>query len=284
MWPCQRSQHSGLVSISILLWNITACTNVGVFCFAGGRSTNNAIPRQHQQRHQRQARSKLFVPSEIANRKGHHRQLFSPSLKASSLSASSNNPEENETENGTNDNLHDNTTEVGQVDAPRGGASSDKFFLVPAFDELDRKIIKIALPCIANFAITPLVGAVDLFWINRMGNTLAVAGQAAANQIFSSFFWLASFLPSVTGTLVAKEHAKGNEEGVQDAVCQAFVVAIIIALACMPIVFFQPERMLGAVLEGKQQTQCTYPRTTHIYTYRLYSLYAIPLPCSNLDA
>ncbi len=66
----------------------------------------------------------------------------------------------------------------------------------PCGDALDRQLIKIALPCIANFAINPLVGAVDLFWINRMGNTLAVAGQAAANQIFSSSFWLISFLPS----------------------------------------------------------------------------------------
>lgn len=66
----------------------------------------------------------------------------------------------------------------------------------PCGDVLDKQLIKIALPCIANFAINPLVGAVDLFWINRMGNTLAVAGQAAANQIFSSSFWLTSFLPS----------------------------------------------------------------------------------------
>ena len=66
----------------------------------------------------------------------------------------------------------------------------------PCFDELDGKLIKIALPVIANFAINPLIGAVDLFWINRMGNALAVAGQAAANQVFNSAFWLASFLPS----------------------------------------------------------------------------------------
>ena len=66
----------------------------------------------------------------------------------------------------------------------------------PCFDELDSKLIRIAVPVIANFAISPLIGAVDLFWINRMGNALAVAGQAAANQVFNSAFWLASFLPS----------------------------------------------------------------------------------------
>ena len=43
----------------------------------------------------------------------------------------------------------------------------------PRMDDLDRRMMKIALPCIANFAINPLIGAVDLFWVNRMGNALA---------------------------------------------------------------------------------------------------------------
>jgi hypothetical protein len=80
--------------------------------------------------------------------------------------------------------------------APRGGTIIETVSFWPSMDALDRRLIKIALPCIANFAINPLIGAVDLFWVNRMGNSLAVAGQAAANQIFSSAFWLASFLPS----------------------------------------------------------------------------------------
>ena len=81
-------------------------------------------------------------------------------------------------------------------DSIRGGGQPLSIW--PSFDELDRRLIKIALPCIANFAINPLIGAVDLFWVNRMGNALAVAGQAAANQVFSSSFWLMSFLPSGT--------------------------------------------------------------------------------------
>jgi hypothetical protein len=66
----------------------------------------------------------------------------------------------------------------------------------PCFDAMDRRLITISLPVIANFAINPLIGAVDLFWVNRMGNALAVAGQSAANQVFSSAFWFSSFLPS----------------------------------------------------------------------------------------
>ena len=100
----------------------------------------------------------------------------------------------------------------------------------PQMDDLDKRMMKIALPCIANFAINPLVGAVDLFWVNRMGNALAVAGQSAANQVFSSAFWIVSVLPSVTATLVSKANASGNQDELQDSVSQALVVGFLISV------------------------------------------------------
>ncbi|CAB9504441.1 Protein DETOXIFICATION [Seminavis robusta] len=121
--------------------------------------------------------------------------------------------------------------------------------LWPCFDELDKRLIMISIPMIINFSITPLVGANDLFWTNRMGNVLAVAGQAAATQVFNSGFWLASFLPSVTSTLVSKENAKGNQEGVQDSVCQALFVAVLIAAVGTPLFYNYPDSTLGTVLE-----------------------------------
>eukprot|EP00522_Entomoneis_paludosa_P012975 CAMPEP_0172447892 /NCGR_PEP_ID=MMETSP1065-20121228/7053_1 /TAXON_ID=265537 /ORGANISM="Amphiprora paludosa, Strain CCMP125" /LENGTH=544 /DNA_ID=CAMNT_0013199265 /DNA_START=230 /DNA_END=1861 /DNA_ORIENTATION=+ len=130
----------------------------------------------------------------------------------------------------------------------------------PCFDELDRRLIKIALPVIANFAINPLVGAVDLFWVNRMGNALAVAGQAAANQVFNSAFWVTSFLPGVTATLISKENAKGNKEGVQDAISQALFVGILVAMVTSCLLFFNPEKVLSSVLaEGAPAMEYAKP-------------------------
>lgn len=133
----------------------------------------------------------------------------------------------------------------------RGGAKQANEIpgIWPCFDALDRRLIKIALPVIANFAINPLIGAVDLFWVNRMGNVLAVAGQAAANQVFSSAFWLTSFLPSVTAILIAREHADGKKEGVQDAVCQALFVGFCIAIPSTLLIYLNPDRILSAVLQ-----------------------------------
>ena len=118
----------------------------------------------------------------------------------------------------------------------------------PCGDALDRRLIILSLPVIANFAIGPLIGAVDLFWVNRMGDALAVAGQAAANQVFNSVFWLTSFLPSVTATLISKENALNNTEGVQDAICQALVVGVFMALVSSMVLLGYPEQVLGSVL------------------------------------
>mmetsp|Transcript_6881 Transcript_6881/g.16872 ORF Transcript_6881/g.16872 Transcript_6881/m.16872 type:complete len:556 (+) Transcript_6881:245-1912(+) len=121
--------------------------------------------------------------------------------------------------------------------------------LWPCMDKMDKELIKISIPVIANYAIGPLIGAVDLFWVNRMGNALAVAGQAAANQVFSSAFWLTSFLPSVTSTLVAKQHASGDKEATQDAICQALFVGFFIAMIGTPLMFFKADGALSSVLQ-----------------------------------
>ena len=68
----------------------------------------------------------------------------------------------------------------------------------PCGDELDKRLMKIAIPMILAFMVTPLMGAIDLFFVSRMANPLAVAGQAASNQIYNTAFWLTSFLPSGT--------------------------------------------------------------------------------------
>jgi MatE len=110
-------------------------------------------------------------------------------------------------------------------------------------DSLDRRLLKISLPVIANFAIAPLVGAVDLFWVNQMKDPLAVAGQSAANQLFNSVFFLTSFLPSVTATLIAKEHARNNVAGVQDAIGHALFVGIVLAIVSTTLLLWNPDKV-----------------------------------------
>merc|ERR1712232_488439 len=120
----------------------------------------------------------------------------------------------------------------------------------PCFDQLDRDVLKLAVPSIANFAISPLIGAVDLFWVGRMGDALCLAGQSAANQVFNSAFWLFSFLPTITAPLVSKAHARGDTEEVQDLICQAIVLGSVISIVMSVSLIKFPDLFLGTVLRN----------------------------------
>mmetsp|Transcript_21513 Transcript_21513/g.44849 ORF Transcript_21513/g.44849 Transcript_21513/m.44849 type:complete len:530 (+) Transcript_21513:73-1662(+) len=121
---------------------------------------------------------------------------------------------------------------------------------LPRGDKLDRSIIKISIPAIANFAINPLIGAVDLYFVGQMGNALALAGQSASNQVFSSAFWIISFLPSVTTPAVARHYAAGEIEKAQDVICQALILGSILGLMGTAFLLLKPDLALSSVLSA----------------------------------
>eukprot|EP00929_Paragymnodinium_shiwhaense_P056698 TRINITY_DN28381_c0_g3_i1.p1 TRINITY_DN28381_c0_g3~~TRINITY_DN28381_c0_g3_i1.p1 ORF type:complete len:642 (+),score=110.34 TRINITY_DN28381_c0_g3_i1:69-1994(+) len=118
----------------------------------------------------------------------------------------------------------------------------------PCGDDLDQRIAAIALPSVLNFLIFPLVGAVDTYWVGRMGSALALAGQGAANQVFSTVFWFISFLPSVTAPLVARAWAAGDKEAVRRQICEALFVAVCLGVVGNAILLLFSERVLSLVL------------------------------------
>ncbi|GMI48936.1 hypothetical protein TrCOL_g8801 [Triparma columacea] len=118
----------------------------------------------------------------------------------------------------------------------------------PRGDKLDKSILLISLPAILNFAINPLIGAIDLFWVGRMSNALSLAGQSAANQVFTSAFWIISFLPSVTTPLVAKYWAAGEKDKARDVVCQAMILGSLLGLFGMSFILLFPHFALSSVL------------------------------------
>ena len=81
-----------------------------------------------------------------------------------------------------------------------------------------------------------------------MKDPLAVAGQSAANQLFNSVFFLTSFLPSVTATLIAKEHARGNAAGVEDAVGHALFVGFVLAVVSTTLLLWNPDKVRSVQL------------------------------------
>jgi hypothetical protein len=173
-----------------LCMGLLSLTSVGVRCFAIGENSRN---RRH------------FVINPPPNS-----LEFMQNYRSGAFGALFAAPDENDNakNNLLNFNSTSSTPESSGIVVPADAVDADTSIPPPpptkepilsnwpCLDTMDRKLIAISLPVIANFAINPLIGAVDLFWVNRMGNALAVAGQSAANQVFSSAFWFSSFLPS----------------------------------------------------------------------------------------
>jgi len=101
---------------------------------------------------------------------------------------------------------------------------------------------------------------VDTFYIGRMANPLALAGVGAANQVFSSAFWIISFLPSVVTPLVARAIASGDKDAAADRVCEALFVAIIIGALGTCLLTFGADFALSAVLDPKKSPAAAFAR------------------------
>ena len=119
---------------------------------------------------------------------------------------------------------------------------------LPKFDRLDKTILLLSLPAIVNFMLVPMVGAADTFWVGKMGNAAALAGTGAANQIYSTTFWVLGFLPSVITPLVAQAYGAKDMEGVQRHIGEALFLSLVIGMLGCALVTLQSARLLGVVI------------------------------------
>lgn len=144
-------------------------------------------------------------------------------------------------------------------------------------DELDRAILGVALPSIANLAVVPAVGAVDTFWIGQMGDALALAGQGAANQCFFSVYFLIAFIPTITAPLVARAAGSGDVESASARVCEALFLANVLGALGTAILVLRPSLILNLVLPAGA------PAAAHASSYlQLRSLSLLPALLSSV--
>jgi hypothetical protein len=118
-------------------------------------------------------------------------------------------------------------------------------------DTMDKMIVSSTLPLAALTSVIPLMQAADLFWVNQLGDTIAVSAQSAANMVYQFSFGMFSFLPAVTATLVSKNYANNDLDRTQAIVCRALVFALMFSSTISMILFTNTGRCLGAVLKGK---------------------------------
>lgn len=172
-------------------------------------------------------------------------------------------PSELQGKNETNDNLISDHTENSadlQATRPRkvlghGFSPLAELLLLQQrffnrLDAMDKMIVRNTLPLVGLVALVPLLQSADLFWVNQLGDTLAVSAQSAANTLYQFSFGLISFLPSVTATLVSKNFANNDIERTESTINTALLFGLTTSSIIAMTLFANPGRYLGAVLKG----------------------------------
>lgn len=141
------------------------------------------------------------------------------------------------------------------LSASSAQTSINNVSIFPCGDDLDKKILQLFFPAVLNFFVVPFTGACDTYFVGRMGNAAALAGQGAANQVFNSAFWFFSFLPSVITPLIAKASGANDKEALQQRVAEAIFVSFIAGLLGTILLTINPAWILSLVLRSESQTR-----------------------------
>tara|TARA_B100001175_G_scaffold317941_1_gene337951 strand:- start:9286 stop:10632 length:1347 start_codon:yes stop_codon:yes gene_type:complete len=104
--------------------------------------------------------------------------------------------------------------------------------------ELDKEIFSLSKSSFLNFAMTPIIGAVDTYWISRLNKGSMLAGQGNADRLFNSFFSIASFAPSVITPLISRYHAFNDKDNMIDTISTSvFLVGGVGSLITLLLIF-----------------------------------------------
>ena len=129
----------------------------------------------------------------------------------------------------------------------KSGRHHWRLLILPT-DDLDRRILSLAIPTMLNFMVVPLVNAVDTFYVGQLADPMALAAQAAANQCFFSIYFMAAFLPTITSPLVAGAIGKGDWDAAKERVCESLFLSNVLGGTFSFLMIAFPKVVLRLVL------------------------------------
>lgn len=116
-------------------------------------------------------------------------------------------------------------------------------------DELNRRIVALAVPALGSLVVEPLYVLVDTAIVGRLGTT-PLAGLALASVVLTTLIWMANALSFGTTTRVALLTGRGDEAGAAAVTGQGLwlCVALGAPIAAVVALFARP---VASLLGGK---------------------------------
>ena len=104
---------------------------------------------------------------------------------------------------------------------------------------IDKEILKLALPSIVSNITVPLLGLVDVSIVGHIGDARYIGAIAVGSMIFNVFYWLFAFLRMGTSGLTAQAYGAGDAAEttamLRRSLSVAFISAAIILVLQVPL-------------------------------------------------
>lgn len=126
--------------------------------------------------------------------------------------------------------------------------------------QMNRNILRLAVPNIISNVTVPLLGMVDTAIAGRLGDTVAIGALGIGSTIFNMIYWTCGFLRMGTSGITAQAYGARNLRECGNILLRALGVGIFIAL--LLVVFRNPVGRLSLGLmkgsEGAQRLAAEY--------------------------
>lgn len=96
--------------------------------------------------------------------------------------------------------------------------------------EIDREILRLALPCIVSNITVPLLGLVDLAIVGHIGSATLIAAISVGTMIFNVMYWLMGFLRMGTSGMTAQAYGRHDGSAQHRLLYRAFLMGLSVGL------------------------------------------------------
>lgn len=130
-------------------------------------------------------------------------------------------------------------------------------YSIPNFKELvktrpiDKKIFNLGKPATLNYVMVPIVGMVDTFWVSKLGSSNQLAGAGSGDQIFSIFYVLTSFLPSIITPKVTEMQVMDKKKETNEIISTSILITNILGIFTTSLMYIYSNRLTNLFIGNK---------------------------------
>lgn len=146
---------------------------------------------------------------------------------------------------------------------------------------LNRDILRLAIPSIVSNITVPLLGLVDTAIVGHMGDASYIGAIAVGSMIFNVMYWLLGFLRMSTGGLTAQAFGRDDRHETSQILWRSMALAMLCALTIivlqvplfrLALWFIGPEADVLAIV-GRYLSICVYGAPAVLGLYVLNGWY-----------